>query len=758
MGQGRHLSNSSLPTQSSHSSASVAQPATISSQAPPEAATQPAPSLAARAATLKELVKKNRQKTVKPMQLGVSKSSSVPPKPAPVQSTRSSHDQALYKTAEKEIVDLVAEIEAAMQGDAKGRGTALGTVSAKGKRQPAKAQGTSPALQLGPEQSVHPGGAQQTKIAQDKDQVPKTTARPEHNKNSTIRRPSPDRRQKQGNGLEDATTIASPAVHRLDGSSSKAGNGESKSDDFYTHNQDEHAVQDTEPPGEGQGASLSQNHHNKSLSAKATEGKGGARLRSDDATEKAHDTYPGMPGAESLPFEPPRLADATHKPAPLKAEMVSITIPSTGSSSEQQDVMMWLERSGYYNEAARIPIVDRWHKLAEVETLKAKLLREDQNSGFDFRPRTSTQPDNAAPDITPMDIDPPNPGPSVHESLPKRVIAHAERKTTPVNTRYRDYGVEDRELERRWDQGYLLGERRFERRRDRDDRSVSPRRSRTLTPGTGWPSHRNYDGSRSPPPRRYRHDLLWDRDWDRAWDRDGYRGHRPRRSQSPTARGPRPQTGAHSRYASGSRTPGKRNSSPSRPAQKANQKVDLGRPGETRFFAIKSFNEANIYTSIKEGLWTTQPQNVKPLTEAYTKSKNVLLFFSVNDSGAFQGYARMCGTPDTAIDQPNWIGINERRTSPPFRVEWLNTTPIVFKHAKHLRNPLNKNLSVQIGKDGQEVAESTGAALVDLMETPVCERKAIWVEPAAFAANWDKAKRGQEDAPIRSLVSRITRS
>ncbi|KAL8418524.1 hypothetical protein RB594_001934 [Gaeumannomyces avenae] len=741
MGQERLLRQSSLPTQSSPSSAGFAQPVATSSPAPPRAAVQPAPSLAARAATLKELVKKNRQKTARSMQLGASTSASVPPKPPPVQSTRSSHDQTLYKTAEKEIVDLVAEIEAAKQGDTKGGDMALRTVSAKGDRQPAEVQDTSPAPQLGPKQSAHLSGAQQSKISQNKSQARDTTTLPKHNKNGVIGKPSPDRRQKQEKDRQDATTVTPPSVRRLDGSSSKATTGESKSDSVYTHNPTKHAARDAKTPGSGRGASISQDHREKSLSARATGGKAKACLGSDDTTEKAHDnTYPRMQGADSLLAEHTGLADAAHKPAPFKGKMVSITIPSTGSSSEQKDVMMWLERSGYYSEATRAPIVDRWHKLAEVETLKAKLLQEDQNSGFDFRRRTSSQPDNTALGLTPMEIDPPNTGPSAHGSLPKKAIAHAERKTTPVNTRHRDYGIEGRELGRR---------------RDRDDRSISPGRSRTLTPRTGWSSRRNYDRSRSPPPRGCRREP----DWDRDWDRDRYKYHDPRRSQSPSARGPRAQTNTSSRYGSGSRTPGNRNSDHSRLARKVNQKVDLGRPGETKFFAIKSFNDANIHTSIKEGLWTTQPQNVKPLSEAYASSKNVLLFFSVNDSGAFQGYARMCGTPDSSIDPPNWVDINERRLSPPFRIQWLSTTAILFKHIKHLRNPLNKNLSVQIGKDGQEIAESTGLALLDLMETPVCERKAIWVEPAAFAVNsWDKPKKAQEYARSRSLVSRITKA
>ncbi|KAK4694460.1 hypothetical protein P7C71_g3124, partial [Lecanoromycetidae sp. Uapishka_2] len=39
--------------------------------------------------------------------------------------------------------------------------------------------------------------------------------------------------------------------------------------------------------------------------------------------------------------------------------------------------------------------------------------------------------------------------------------------------------------------------------------------------------------------------------------------------------------------------------------------------------------------------WATQEKNLALLTSAYHTSRNVLLFFSVNNSRAFQGYARM---------------------------------------------------------------------------------------------------------------------
>jgi hypothetical protein len=44
--------------------------------------------------------------------------------------------------------------------------------------------------------------------------------------------------------------------------------------------------------------------------------------------------------------------------------------------------------------------------------------------------------------------------------------------------------------------------------------------------------------------------------------------------------------------------------------------------------------------SLQTGLWATQPHNEIVLDQAFRTSKEVYLFFSVNKSGEFFGYAR----------------------------------------------------------------------------------------------------------------------
>ncbi|KLU88532.1 hypothetical protein MAPG_07517 [Magnaporthiopsis poae ATCC 64411] len=733
----QHSNSSSLPTQGSSASANFVHPTAASSQPPAETASQVAsqPPLLARAAALKESIKKNRQKSAESMPLGIDERSPIAPFSTPTRRSSSQDPrsyQAANDSAEMEIASLVAEIEAA-KGDMTGRRETLGTVAANGKDQPAEAQDTSPARQLRSEKTVDTSKIPQPKQAQNTSQAPSMATRHEHKGHSTLSTPNAGGRQRPGEGLQDKTAITTPSGHRSSGLGPKTNERELRTDNSVPRDLAQQRVRYTEPPSQARNTSLGQMHRSQTQVAKSTAGKDNVRPSSDGATEKGRDKHTAMPGADSLPPKAPRVVDATPKPASLKKEVVSITIPSTGSSSEQQDVIKWLQRSGYYNEATRAPIVERWHKLAEVEALKAKLLQEDKDSDFVFgRVTASTQSNSAVPAATtPMDLDTSKPAPTAHKpSLPKKPMDYTEVK----NIRSRDYDRKEREYE-------------YERRRDRDNRSVSPRRSRARTPRTSGYSYRNYDDRRSPLYRDRGRDLIWDQDR----DRDGNRDRDPRRGRSPT-RDLRARVHTHSRYGSG-RGPSRDNRASDYHRQqepKADRRVDLGRPGETRFFIIKSSNQANVETSIKEGVWVTQSHNGKLLTKAFATSKNVLLFFSVNQSGAFQGYARMCSKPDPGIAQPDWEDMAGRRTSPPFRVEWLGTTPVTSRQVRYLRNPLNENLSVLVGRDGQEIAEKTGVALLRMMEGPAApahQPKTPRRKPSALPVDGDGDGQGRKKSP-----------
>lgn len=56
-------------------------------------------------------------------------------------------------------------------------------------------------------------------------------------------------------------------------------------------------------------------------------------------------------------------------------------------------------------------------------------------------------------------------------------------------------------------------------------------------------------------------------------------------------------------------------------------------------------------------------------------------------------------------------------TTHPFRLEWLSTTEVEFYRIGHLKNSLNENQPVLVGKDGQEIEDECGRQLLKEMET-----------------------------------------
>ena len=55
------------------------------------------------------------------------------------------------------------------------------------------------------------------------------------------------------------------------------------------------------------------------------------------------------------------------------------------------------------------------------------------------------------------------------------------------------------------------------------------------------------------------------------------------------------------------------------------------------YFVMKSNNSENIKISKKEGVWATPLPNENKLNSAFREFRNVLLIFSVKESGRFQG-------------------------------------------------------------------------------------------------------------------------
>ncbi len=58
---------------------------------------------------------------------------------------------------------------------------------------------------------------------------------------------------------------------------------------------------------------------------------------------------------------------------------------------------------------------------------------------------------------------------------------------------------------------------------------------------------------------------------------------------------------------------------------------------EARFFTVKSNNHENVALAKAKGVWSTPPQNEAKFNQAVRECRNVILVFSVKESGKFQG-------------------------------------------------------------------------------------------------------------------------
>ncbi|XP_053726365.1 3'-5' RNA helicase YTHDC2 isoform X1 [Synchiropus splendidus] len=128
----------------------------------------------------------------------------------------------------------------------------------------------------------------------------------------------------------------------------------------------------------------------------------------------------------------------------------------------------------------------------------------------------------------------------------------------------------------------------------------------------------------------------------------------------------------------------------------------------TRYFIMKSSNAGNIEVSQQKGIWSTTPNNETKLVKAFQKNHPVILFFSVQSSGHFQGYARMTSTVtwDSCHDW-GFTGLGGV-----FKVEWIKKEHVSFHCTKHIQNQWNDNKNVQMSRDGQELDTNAGRKLM----------------------------------------------
>lgn len=138
---------------------------------------------------------------------------------------------------------------------------------------------------------------------------------------------------------------------------------------------------------------------------------------------------------------------------------------------------------------------------------------------------------------------------------------------------------------------------------------------------------------------------------------------------------------------------------------------------ETRFFVIKSNNAENITLSKTRGVWSTLPQNEANLNQAFRESRNVILIFSVKESGKFAGFARMLSESRRDVPAVSWVlppGLSAKALGGVIEVDWVCKKELSFTCTAHLYNPWNEGKPVKIGRDGQEIEAKVGAELCRL--------------------------------------------
>ena len=73
----------------------------------------------------------------------------------------------------------------------------------------------------------------------------------------------------------------------------------------------------------------------------------------------------------------------------------------------------------------------------------------------------------------------------------------------------------------------------------------------------------------------------------------------------------------------------------------------------------------------------------------------------------------------TATAPPKWQTSIHWSTTLPFRVHWIVKCWTPFSRVGGLKNSLNENLPVLVGKDGQEIEEGCGWDLVRVLQDEV---------------------------------------
>lgn len=382
------------------------------------------------------------------------------------------------------------------------------------------------------------------------------------------------------------------------------------------------------------------------------------------------------------------------------------------ASADIDDIDAWLAMTGYYDKPYRNKVLGRRKRLREIEAEKLRLLEEedeDQRNRSHFHSGTALV---AVEGASPHAVMVRPSAPPANQDLGLRIKDSASKKKS-----VREESKTNREVKgkRRMDEDTTDTEGRPQSKAARTEAyHGTPSRSQRTSP------ERQANGSVSP--EKHRRVLTAPVRKQTSPVRDGYDRWVPDKQADET--GP----AARSRY--DFERFERRNEDRGRPDQRLDsefsrsnsQKPESHAP-KARFFLLKSWNYENIAIAQHEGTWATQTKNEDIFVEAFQTCRDVIFFFSANHSKAFQGYARMQGLPgERGVSQPSWVKNLHWPTTAPFRLKWIVKEETPYRAVGNLKNPLNENLAVFVGRDGQEIPEKMGHQLCDIIDEDTAYR------------------------------------
>ena len=138
---------------------------------------------------------------------------------------------------------------------------------------------------------------------------------------------------------------------------------------------------------------------------------------------------------------------------------------------------------------------------------------------------------------------------------------------------------------------------------------------------------------------------------------------------------------------------------------------------DAKYFIMKSNNHENIRIAKEKYAWSTPLPNEKKLSQSYRQHKNIILLFSVRESGRFQGFAKLASDVKRSGPPIQWHlphGINANSLGGIFRLQWISKDDLEFSRCQDVSNPWNDHKPVKISRDGQELPPAIGEKLCRL--------------------------------------------